>query len=57
LPYGRGGSPLQNLIDLGHKDTFVSALKMTEELDAGAIYLKKPLSLEGLAEEIYMMVT
>jgi methionyl-tRNA formyltransferase len=54
LPYGRGGSPLQNLIALGHRETVVTALKMTEELDAGPIYLKKPLSLEGLAEEIFI---
>jgi len=54
LPYGRGGSPLQNLIALGHRETVVTALKMTEELDAGPIYLKKTLSLEGLAEEIFI---
>jgi len=54
LPYGRGGSPLQNLITRGHKETFVTALKMSKELDAGPIYLKKPLSLEGLAEEIFI---
>jgi methionyl-tRNA formyltransferase len=54
LPFGRGGSPLQNLISRGYKETFVTALRMTEEIDAGAVYLKKPLSLNGLAEEIYM---
>lgn len=54
LPYGRGGSPLQNLIAHGHRETVVSALKMSKELDAGHIYLKKPLSLEGLAEEIFI---
>jgi methionyl-tRNA formyltransferase len=27
LPYGRGGSPLQNLISRGHKNTVISALK------------------------------
>lgn len=27
---------------------------MTTELDAGPVYLKIPLSLDGLAEEIYM---
>ena len=54
LPYGRGGSPLQNLIAHGHRETVVSALKMSKELDAGPIYLKKPLSLEGLAEEIFI---
>ena len=54
LPYGRGGSPLQNLISRGHKNTVISALKMSEEIDAGPIYLKKILSLEGLGEEIYI---
>ena len=54
LPYGRCGSPLQNLISLGHRETVVTALKMSEELDAGPIYLKRPISLEGLAEEIFL---
>ncbi len=54
LPYGRGGSPLQNLIAAGHVDTMITALKMTAELDAGPVYLKLPLCLHGLAEEIYM---
>lgn len=52
LPYGRGGSPLQNLILQGHKNTKLTAHKMVEELDAGPIYLKKDLSLEGTAQEI-----
>jgi len=54
LPYGRGGSPIQNLIIRGHKETFITALKMTEEIDAGPIYLKKRFCLNGLAEEIYL---
>lgn len=53
VPYGRGGSPLQNLIVRGHKDTVLTALRMVDELDAGPVYLKKPLSLQGSAEEIY----
>jgi methionyl-tRNA formyltransferase len=53
LPYGRGGSPLQNLIARGHTETMLSALRMADELDAGPIYLKRPLSLAGRAEEIY----
>jgi methionyl-tRNA formyltransferase len=53
VPYGRGGSPLQNLILRGHKSTVVSALRMIEELDAGPVYAKLPLSLDGSAEEIY----
>lgn len=53
LPYGRGGSPLQNLIVRGHKQTQLSALKCVAELDAGPIYQKRPLSLAGTAEEIF----
>ena len=54
LPYGRGGSPLQNLILEGKKDTKVTALRMVEEMDAGPIYAKRSMSLEGRAEEIYL---
>ncbi len=53
LPYGRGGSPLQNLIVRGHTETKISALRVVKELDAGSIYLKRDLSLSGTAEEIY----
>ena len=52
LPYGRGGSPLQNLIVSGKKETVISALRCVKELDAGPIYLKMPLTLDGTAEEI-----
>lgn len=54
LPYGRGGSPLQNLIVRGHKETKISAIKVTSQLDGGPVYMKKPLSLEGSAEEIFV---
>ena len=54
LPYGRGGSPLQNLIVRGHKDTMISALRVGKGIDTGPIYLKKPLSLDGTAEEIFI---
>ena len=52
LPYGRGGSPLQNLIVRGHKDTQVSAIKCAKELDSGDVYSKEYLSLHGSAEDI-----
>lgn len=52
LPYGRGGSPLQNLILSGKKETVLTAHRMTGEVDAGPVYLKQPLSLAGSAEEI-----
>lgn len=54
LPYGRGGSPLQNLIIRGHEETKISALRCSDEIDAGPIYLKQALSLLGSAEEIYI---
>jgi methionyl-tRNA formyltransferase len=54
LPYGRGGSPLQNLIVRGHTETKISALKVVKELDAGPIYLKRDLHLNGTAEEIFI---
>lgn len=53
VPYGRGGSPLQNLIVRGHTETKLTALRMTKEFDAGPVYLKKPLGLEGSALDIY----
>ncbi len=53
LPYGRGGSPLQNLIVRGHTETKVSAIHVVKELDAGAIYLKRPLTLNGSANDIF----
>lgn len=57
LPYGRGGSPLQNLILRGHEKTKLTALRMEQKLDAGPIYVKHDLSLHGSAQEIYERVT
>ena len=54
LPYGRGGSPLQNLIVHGHQQTVISAIQCVKDLDEGPLYLKRPLSLLGNAEEIYI---
>lgn len=53
LPYGRGGSPLQNLIVRGHSETMISALKVDEGIDTGDIYCKSVLSLKGTAREIF----
>ncbi len=54
LPFGRGGSPLQNLIKLGFKQTKISALRVVKEIDAGPIYLKRKLDLNGSAKEIFI---
>lgn len=53
LPFGRGGSPLQNLIEKGFKSTKISAIKVEKGIDTGAIYLKRELSLNGTAREIF----
>lgn len=53
LPFGRGGSPLQNLIVRGYKETMISALKVEKGIDTGEIYLKSKLSLQGNATNIF----
>tara|TARA_B100000902_G_C27307329_1_gene916294 strand:- start:502 stop:1179 length:678 start_codon:yes stop_codon:yes gene_type:complete len=52
LPYGRGGSPIQNLIKRNFNKSPVCAFKMTNKLDAGPILLKKTVSLDGDLEQI-----
>lgn len=54
LPFGRGGSPLQNLIVRGIENTKISAIKVEEGMDTGDIYLKRDLNLSGSAEEIFI---
>jgi methionyl-tRNA formyltransferase len=52
LPYGRGGSPFQNLIVREVYDTKISALKVDDGLDAGDIYLKEDFNIsKGSAQE------
>jgi methionyl-tRNA formyltransferase len=53
LPFGRGGSPLQNLISRGIYSTKISALKVDEGIDSGDIYLKENLELKGNATDIF----
>lgn len=57
LPYGRGGSPIQNLIIRNFKKAPVCAIKMTKFLDAGPIYLKKTVSLTGNLNEIFERIS
>ncbi len=54
LPFGRGGSPLQNLIERGYVETMVSALVVEKGIDTGPVLLKRQLSLLGTAEEIFL---
>lgn len=53
LPFGRGGSPLQNLIVRGITETRLTAFRCVEGMDAGPIYTDRPLSLHGTADEIF----
>jgi methionyl-tRNA formyltransferase len=54
LPYGRGGSPLQNLIVRGITETKISAIKVAQGIDSGDVYLKRSLKLNGTAESIFI---
>ena len=53
LPYGRGGSPLQNLIIRGFESTKISAIRVQDGVDTGDIYLKNDLELHGSAYDIF----
>lgn len=54
LPFGRGGSPLQNLIINGYKKTKISAIRVEKGIDTGPIYLKRNLLLNGSARDIFL---
>lgn len=58
LPYGRGGSPFQNLIMNEVYDTKISALKVDGGLDTGDIYLKEDFDISiGSAEENFIKLS
>ena len=53
LPFGRGGSPLQNLLVRGIYQTKLCALRAGAGADTGPVYLREPLDIsEGNADEI-----
>ena len=58
LPFGRGGSPLQNLIMRQIYHTKISALEVVKEYDAGKIYLKEDVDISyGSAKEIFIKIS
>lgn len=57
LPYGRGGSPVQNLIRQGFKSAPLNAIRVHEELDAGPVLTSSEISLEGAASDIFSRVS
>ena len=53
LPFGRGGSPLQNLLSRGIYETKISAIKVEAGVDTGPVYFKEPLDIsEGNVDAI-----
>ena len=54
LPFGRGGSPLQNLIVKGYATTKISAIRVDAGIDTGPVYLKRDLDLSGTARDIFI---
>lgn len=58
LPYGRGGSPIQNHIIRGIYNIKVCALKVSAEVDAGPVYMCEPINIKtGSAEEILKKIS
>ena len=58
LPFGRGGSPLQNLIVRGIYDTKISAIKVEKGVDTGPVYMKQPVDIEtGNVDEILSKIS
>jgi methionyl-tRNA formyltransferase len=56
LPYGRGGTPIQNMILRGFTKTRVCALKIVDKFDQGPIYMSKSISLKGKGQEIMIRI-
>ena len=52
LPYGRGGSPIQNMIRLGYKTTQVCMFYMTKNFDGGRVIARREVGLDGTLNEI-----
>ena len=58
LPFGRGGSPFQNLIVRNIYDTKISALKVNDGLNTGDIYFKENCNISiGSAQENFMKIS
>ena len=56
LPFGQGGSPIQNMIIRGFNETEVCSLRMEKELDAGPVYLRTKVKLFGTLDEILIRI-
>ena len=56
LPKFKGGSPIQNQILNKIENTKISAFKVDAKLDNGKICLKRSISLNGSAHQIYINI-
>lgn len=56
LPFGRGGSPIQNMIIEGYKYTEVCAYKINSFVDAGPVYKREKISLLGSGDQIFLRI-
>ena len=56
LPKYKGGSPIQNQILNKVKKTKISAFKINGKIDNGPICLKRNISLDGSAKQIYINI-
>ena len=57
LPKYRGGSPLQNQIIAGEKQSAVTLFLMDKGVDTGSILAQKSYSLEGSLDEIFERIS
>ena len=53
LPKYRGGSPIQNQIIRGVKDSAVTLFIMNEEMDSGDVVFQESMSLSGSIDDIF----
>ena len=53
LPKYRGGSPIQNQIIRGEKNSAVTLFLMSEKMDAGPIVFQESMSLSGSLDDIF----
>lgn len=52
LPKYRGGSPIQNQILNGEKESAVSIFRMTKDVDTGPLCAQEPFNLDGSLREV-----
>lgn len=57
LPYGKGGSPIQNQILDGIHFTHVNAIVTTDPMDSGDVYYSRPITLQGSLDDIWLTIT